>query len=86
MIEKSIEIKMAGDFDARPVAVLVQIASRHESSIYIMAESKKVNAKSIMGMMSLVLNQGETVTVVADGKDEQEAVEHISDYLSGKTE
>ncbi|MBD5395692.1 MAG: HPr family phosphocarrier protein [Lachnospiraceae bacterium] len=86
MIEKSIEIKMAGDFDARPIAVLVQIASRHESSIYIMAESKKVNAKSIMGMMSLVLNQGETVTVVADGKDEQEAVEHISDYLSGKTE
>ena len=86
MIDKSIEIKMAGDFDARPIAVLVQIASRHESSIYIMAESKKVNAKSIMGMMSLVLNQGETVTVVADGKDEQEAVEHISDYLSGKTE
>ena len=86
MIEKSIEIKMAGDFDARPIAVLVQIASRHESSIYIMAESKKVNAKSIMGMMSLVLNQGETVTVVADGKDEQEAVEHISDYLSGNTE
>lgn len=86
MIEKSIEIKIAGDFDARPIAMLVQIASRHDSSIYIMAEGKKVNAKSIMGMMSLVLNQGEKVTVVAEGKDEQEAVEHIGDYLSGKTE
>lgn len=86
MIEKAIEIKIAGDFDARPIAMLVQIASRHESSIYIKAEGKKVNAKSIMGMMSLVLNQGENVTVVADGKDDQEAVEHIADYLSGKIE
>lgn len=86
MIEKSIEVKIAGDFDARPIAMLVQIASRHESKIYIMAEGKKVNAKSIMGMMSLVLNQGESITVTADGKDEQEAVEHISDYLNGKAE
>lgn len=86
MIEKSIEVKMAGELDARPIAMLVQVASRHESSIYIMAEGKRVNAKSIMGMMSLALDQGETVTVVADGKDEQEAVEHMGDYLSGKTE
>ena len=86
MIEKSIEVKMAGELDARPIAMLVQVASRHESSIYIMAEGKRVNAKSIMGMMSLALDQGETVTVVADGKDEQEAVEHMGDYLSGQTE
>lgn len=86
MIEKSIEVKMAGELDARPIAMLVQVASRHESSIYIMAEGKRVNAKSIMGMMSLAFDRGETVTVVADGKDEQEAVEHIGDYLSGKTE
>lgn len=86
MIEKSIEVKMTERLDARPIAMLVQVASRHESSIYIMAEGKRVNAKSIMGMMSLSLDRGETVTVVADGKDEQEAVEHIGDYLSGKTE
>ncbi len=86
MIEKSIEIKMTEDFDARPIAMLVQIASRHESSIHIVAEGKKVNAKSIMGMMSMALNQGEKVTIIADGKDEEDAVEHIGDYLSGKTE
>lgn len=86
MIEKSIEVKMTEQLDARPIAMLVQVASRHESSIYIMAEGKRVNAKSIMGMMSLTLDRGETVTVVADGRDEQEAVEHIGDYLSGKTE
>lgn len=86
MIEKSIEIKMAEDLDARPIAMLVQIASRHESSIHIVAEGKKVNAKSIMGMMSMALNQGESVTVTAEGKDENRAVDDICDYLSGKTE
>ena len=65
MTEKSIEIKMAEDFDARQIAMLVQIASRHESSIHLVAEGKKVNAKSIMGMMSMALRQGETVTIVA---------------------
>ena len=86
MTEKSIEIKMAEDFDARPIAMLVQIASRHESSIHLLAEGKKVNAKNIMGMMSMALSQGETVTIVAEGSDEKEAVESISDYLSGKAE
>ena len=42
-----------------------------------------MNAKSIMGMMSLALNSGESVTVVADGKDEQEAMQSIEEYLSG---
>ncbi len=86
MIEKSIEIKMNSDLDARPIAMLVQVASKHESSIYLMAEGKKVNAKSIMGMMSLALDKGDTVVVVADGKDEEAAVESIGNYLSGKTE
>lgn len=86
MIEKSIEIKMNSDLDARPIAMLVQVASKHESSIYLMAEGKKVNAKSIMGMMSLALDKGDTVVVVADGKDEEAAVESICNYLSGKTE
>lgn len=84
MIEKSIKIEMAGGLDARPVAMLVQVASKHESKVYIMAEGKKVNAKSIMGMMSLALSQGETVTVSAEGNDEQAAIDNIGDYLSGK--
>ena len=86
MTEKLIEIKMSEDLDARPIAMLVQIASRHESSMYLIAEGNKVTSMSIMGMMGLVLNQGETVAVVADGKDEHEAIAHIGDYLSGKTE
>lgn len=83
MIEKSIKIQLNGGLEARPVAMLVQVASQHESSVYIMSEGRKVNAKSIMGMMSLALDTGESVTVSADGKDEQEAIQSIEDYLSG---
>ncbi len=84
MIEKSITIRLSGGLEARPVAMLVQVASQHESSIYIEAEGKKVNAKSIMGMMSLALGTGETVKVIADGDDEKAAINDIEDYLSGK--
>lgn len=83
MIEKSIKIKLNGGLEARPVAMLVQVASQHESSVYIMSEGRKVNAKSIMGMMSLALDTGESVTVSADGKDEQQAIQSIEEYLSG---
>lgn len=83
MIEKSIKIQLNGGLEARPVAILVQVASQHESAVYIEAEGKKVNAKSIMGMMSLALGSGESVTVIADGSDEQEAMTSIEEYLSG---
>ena len=65
--------------------MLVQVASQYESSVYIQTgENKRVNAKSIMGMMSLGLNAGEKVTVEADGSDEEEAINHIEKYLSGE--
>ncbi len=84
MKEKSIKIQLSGGLDARPVAMLVQVASQHESSVYIETEGKRVNAKSIMGMMSLALGTGETVKVIAEGTDEEAAVQDIEDYLSGK--
>ena len=86
MVRRIVTIELESGLEARPVAMLVQVASQYDSSIYVECDSRKVNAKSIMGMMSLVLNQGETVAVVADGKDEHEAIAHIGDYLSGKTE
>lgn len=85
MLEKSMKIQLKNGLEARPVAVLVQVASQHESSIYIESAGKKVNAKSIMGMMSLGLNSGEEVYVTADGKDEEEAIASIEKYLSGKS-
>ena len=84
MLKKSMKIQLKNGLEARPVAVLVQVASQHESSVYIESEGKKVNAKSIMGMMSLGLDSGEEVTVIADGKDEEEAVANIEKFLSGQ--
>lgn len=83
MIQKSIEVKLAKGLEARSVAVLVQVASQYESQVYIQVEEKKVNAKSIMGMMTLALNSGEILAVEADGKDEEAAIQSIEDYLSG---
>lgn len=84
MLEKSMKIQLKNGLEARPVAVLVQVASQHESSVYIESAGKRVNAKSIMGMMSLGLDNGAHVTVVADGKDEQEAISSIEKFLSAE--
>ena len=84
MIQKPISIQLENGLEARPVAVLVQVASQYDSVIYIEAEGKRVNAKSIMGMMSLGMANGEILNVSADGADEQAAMEGIEDYLSGK--
>ena len=84
MIQKSIKVQLDNGLEARPVAVFVQVASQYESTIYVEVDDKKVNAKSIMGMMSLGLDNGETLTVVADGSDESAAVAHIERFLSGQ--
>ena len=84
MIQKSIQIKLETGLEARPVAMLVQVASQFESTVYLNADNRKVNAKSIMGMMSLGLASGEEITVSADGKDEEAAIAEIEKFLSGK--
>ena len=82
MIKKPITIQIASGLEARPVALLVQVASQYESKIYVEDGSRKVNAKSIMGMMSLGLSTGESIVVSAEGSDEQSAIENIERYLS----
>lgn len=84
MKSKEITIRLENGLEARPVAMLVQVASKYESSIYLEAGNKKVNAKSIMGMMSLGLDTGEKVNVFAEGADEEAAIVGIENYLSGK--
>lgn len=82
MISKKIIIKLPTGLEARPVAVLVQVASQYESKVYVECENKKVNAKSIMGMMTLGLAAGEEVEVIVDGVDEAVAMDNIEKYLS----
>lgn len=83
-MEKNVTIQLENGLEARPIAVLVQKASMFESTVYIHSEGKKVNAKSIMGMMSLSLGNGEVVTVAADGEDAAAAIDSIEKYLSGQ--
>ena len=82
MVTKKIKIQIKSGLEARPVAILVQVASQYTSKIYVECEDKKVNAKSIMGMMTLGLSAGEEVVVSADGEDENNAMDEIEKYLS----
>lgn len=85
MTMRSVQVNLENGLEARPVALLVQEASKYDSRIYIQAGGKRVNAKSIMGMMSLGLENGEKLTVSAEGTDEQEAIEGIGHFLSGES-
>ena len=84
MVKKAITIGLASGLEARPVAMLVQIASQYDSLIYVESQNARVNAKSIMGMMTLGLDVGETVVVSADGSDEEKAIAEIEQYLSNR--
>ena len=81
MITKKIAVGISEGLEARPVAMLVQMASQYESSIYIEDESRKVNAKSIMGMMALGLGSGAKVQLTVSGEDEEKAAAAIERYL-----
>ena len=81
MIKKPITIQLSDGLEARPIALLVQEASQYSSTIHIEVDNKKVNAKSIMGMMSLQVSQGEQITLVASGTDEEEAAKGIERFL-----
>ena len=82
MIKKPVMIQNSMDMENRPIAHLVQEASQYRSQVFIEMDNKKINAKSIMGMMTLDLPVGEQVIVTADGVDEEKAVNDIEKYLS----
>lgn len=84
MIKKPVTIQTKEGLEARPIALLVQEASQYNSQVYIEIDSKKINAKSIMGMMSLRLANGEELTVVADGSDEQDAINGVEKFLASQ--
>lgn len=82
MTKRTVTIELDSGLEARPIAMLVQLASSFESQIYVHSDSRKVNAKSIMGMMTLGLTAGEQVIVTAEGTDEENAVDGIEKYLT----
>ncbi len=81
MVEKTVEVTNPTGLHARPAALFVQTAGKFTSSIWITKEEKKVNAKSIMGLMSLAVAQGTRVVIGAEGEDEQLAVKELIDLI-----
>ena len=84
MIKTPVVVKTEDGFDGRPIALLVQEASQYASKVYIQIGENNINAKSIMGMMSLSLENGEEITVVTDGEDEKKAAEGIRTFFANK--
>lgn len=82
MISKKMVVKNENGLGARSVAVFVQIACQYDSKVFVEFDNKKVNAKSIMGMMTLSLRAGEELTVLVDGEDEETAIKEIEAFLS----
>jgi catabolite repression HPr-like protein len=82
MLEKQVEVKLKTGLQARPAALFVQEANRFSSDVFLEKDGKKVNAKSIMGLMSLAVSSGSVITLIVDGKDEAEAIEELSNYIN----
>lgn len=81
MIRQTVTIQAEEGIGARVTAKIVQIANEFNSRVFIEIGTKKINAKSIMGMMSLQLSTGDSLVVAAEGNDEDKAVEKMKDLL-----
>lgn len=79
MIEQNVPV--AASLEARPAALFVQTASKFASSIQVKIDDKVVNAKSIMGIISLGVLDGQVLTIIANGEDENQAVEELKSFL-----
>lgn len=83
-MKEIVTVNVKANADVSPVAMLVQLASRFESDIYIVDGSKRFNAKSIMGMMTLGLANGQKLEIDVEGEDEETAINEVVNFLSGK--
>jgi phosphocarrier protein len=88
MIEKIITIKNRAGIHARPAAVLVQTTKDFKCSIHIEKENEneRINAKSIMGIITLGAAYGTELKLIADGEDEEEAIERLVKLFDSKFE
>lgn len=84
MVKRNVSVGLSGGLLASPVAILVQKANEYDCTVYLESTGRRVNAKSIMGMMSLGLLEGDAVTVVCEGADEEAATRSVEDFLLGK--
>lgn len=82
LVEKSVTVELDTGLQARPAAQFVQEANRYSAHLFLEKDGKKVNAKSIMGLMSLAIMKGEVIKLSAEGTDEEMALDHLSLFVS----
>ncbi len=78
MITKEVTITNSVGLHARPATFFIQKANTYKSSIWVEKEDRRVNAKSLLGVLSLGIVKGMTITLIADGSDEAEALDGLS--------
>ena len=79
LVQRTIEVK--NTLDTRHIAYLVQCAGQFKSDIRIEENEKRINAKSIMGTISLAIKENDRLSVIANGEDEEKAVDEICKIL-----
>lgn len=82
MVERSVTVGLEAGLQARPAARFVQEANRYGSHLFLEKEGKRINAKSIMGLMSLAVGTGETIKLIAEGADEEVAINHLVSFVT----
>ncbi len=78
MVSRDVTIKNNVGLHARPATFFIQKANSYKSSIWVEREDRRINAKSLLGVLSLGIVKGMTITIIADGQDESEAVEGLT--------
>jgi phosphocarrier protein len=82
MITRNITIQNSVGLHARPATFFIQKANSYKSSIWVEKEDRRVNAKSLLGVLSLGITKGTTITLIADGGDEVEALNGIEELVT----
>ncbi len=82
MISREVVITNTSGLHARPATFFIQKANSYGCSIWIEKEDRKVNAKSLLGVLSLGIAKGMTITLIADGKDENAALNGLEELIN----
>ena len=81
MYDKKVTVQNQVGLHARPATFFIQKANSYKSSIWVERDERRVNAKSLLGVLSMGIVKGMTVTLLADGEDEAEALKGLSDLI-----
>ncbi|WP_301108234.1 HPr family phosphocarrier protein [Sporosarcina sp.] len=84
MVEKTVKVGIKPGLQARQAALFVQEANKYTADIYLKKEVRQVNAKSIMGIMSLAIAKGTEIILQADGIDEDFALENLAQFVENE--